>query len=315
MQRPNNNNNNNNNHRQGQTSWFSGAPTTKFLALAMAVAFFTLRGHGDYWRMDTQRLWYQPHRYFTSKLFFQSQQASSLWSIGFFLHACRQWERQVGSQKFLQFYILIQALCIAMEFLFYLIVLLPHQQKQSALNAQYFYYMGPYGLLGALGWIFHWYTPRLHPRFIQVLKWQFSEKALGYIALVVVLGGSHQLWKVTVGAAAMGAMACWMYLAFVPASFSFPSVLVRFVSQWSTKFLDETPPIVVMTNPQATAAPAIPRAAAAAAPRQPPAPVVPDPDAVQQLLSMGFDQDAIEQALRQTNNNVERAADRLLSAM
>ena len=92
------------------------------------------------------------------------------------------------------------------------------------------------------------------------------------------------------------------------------------MSSWSNRFLEEPPALIA-----AAVAPPPPgrvrnvvaqqAAAAAVAPRVPPQPVVADPAAVAQLIGMGFDQAQVEQALQQTNNNVERAADRLLSAM
>lgn len=51
---------------------------------------------------------------------------------------------------------------------------------------------------------------------------------------------------------------------------------------------------------------------AAAAPVPPPEP--PSEDAIINLISMGFERDAVVQALQDSNNNVEVAANRLLSA-
>ena len=66
---------------------------------------------------------------------------------------------------------------------------------------------------------------------------------------------------------------------------------------------------MMRNNPAAQAAAAA--AAAAQRPVAPPAP--PDPEAIEQLTSMGFERQQVINALQATNNNVERAADRLLS--
>jgi hypothetical protein len=47
--------------------------------------------------------------------------------------------------------------------------------------------------------------------------------------------------------------------------------------------------------------------------RQPPAPVAPSPEAVSQLTAMGFDEQRVKEALQATGNNIERAADQLLT--
>ena len=66
-------------------------------------------------------------------------------------------------------------------------------------------------------------------------------------------------------------------------------------------------------NPLGVAAAAAAAAAAAQRPAvaRPPAP--PDPGAIEQLTAMGFERQRVLDALRATNNNVERAADRLLT--
>ena len=54
-------------------------------------------------------------------------------------------------------------------------------------------------------------------------------------------------------------------------------------------------------------------AAMAAAQQQPPPPPPPSEEAIAQLTAMGFDRQAVVRALGQTDNNVEAAANRLLS--
>jgi len=52
--------------------------------------------------------------------------------------------------------------------------------------------------------------------------------------------------------------------------------------------------------------------APATAPRPPPAHPPPSEEAVELLLSMGFERQAVIQALQQTDNNIEAAANRLM---
>lgn len=52
--------------------------------------------------------------------------------------------------------------------------------------------------------------------------------------------------------------------------------------------------------------------APAAAPRPPPAHPPPSEEAIELLLSMGFERQAVIRALQQTDNNIEAAANRLM---
>ena len=54
------------------------------------------------------------------------------------------------------------------------------------------------------------------------------------------------------------------------------------------------------------------RGAALAPPAPPRAVVTPNADAIEQLTNMGFPRASVVQALQATNNDVQRAADRLL---
>eukprot|EP00543_Licmophora_paradoxa_P002439 CAMPEP_0202455108 /NCGR_PEP_ID=MMETSP1360-20130828/12714_1 /ASSEMBLY_ACC=CAM_ASM_000848 /TAXON_ID=515479 /ORGANISM="Licmophora paradoxa, Strain CCMP2313" /LENGTH=134 /DNA_ID=CAMNT_0049074605 /DNA_START=97 /DNA_END=501 /DNA_ORIENTATION=- len=105
-----------------------------------------------------------------------------------------------------------------------------------------------------------------------------------------------------------------------------PDTVARiFTNRFLQSFIDDPPtPTIVATgrhNPFAGIgdAPPPPRRQRAAAP-PPPQPetqfqqLPPPPESsIEQLTSMGFQRDAVIQALRTSHNDVERAADRLLS--
>ncbi len=189
--------------------------------------------------------------------------------------------------------------------------------------------LGPYLWMGGILYWYMRYIPRLHPKFVSILGIQLSEKALQYMWGLYLLGyqGTFSLLQGLVGG--IGAA---IYFLTVPTyiQVSIPDSLVHRIP-WEVfgglLFLDPPSSIYVplmMTNHpplgRATADPRYRRAAGArplpSAPPQPPVPLAqapPSQEAIDQLTAMGFDEERVLQALQQTGNNIERAADRLLT--
>jgi hypothetical protein len=167
-------------------------------------------------------------------------------------------------------------------------------------------YSGPYPLLGAGLCLFYLFTPRLHPKFFGALGFHFSEKSIQYaFALQAAAWGGWATIVPTMNGLLAG------YLATISPfnKFDLPDAVVSIVASVGERVVDSPPGVV---------APRAPRVARAAQPQPvfqpPPAPPSPPPEsAIQQLTSMGFEREAVIQALQQSQNNVERAADRLLS--
>jgi hypothetical protein len=172
-------------------------------------------------------------------------------------------------------------------------------------------YSGPYPLLGAMLWLFHTRTPSLHPHFFGALGSHFSEKSIQYAfgAQAVLYRGWASLIPTI-----CGMLACFLACLSPINKLDFPDPVVSIVAVIFGRFVESPPDILaVRLGPVNMAAPA----AAPGVERPPPEPMFeqlppPDESSIEQLTSMGFERDAVLQALQQSHNNVERAADQLL---
>lgn len=218
-------------------------------------------------------------------------------------HFSRRFERELGSRKFscwlLQVYLLSIPLIWTMA------------SQTSDLH-----YAGPYPVLGGLLYLFYKYTPRLHPRFFGIFGFHVSEKAIPYcFALQVILFHGFNTFIPTL----CGLVAGWVSILY---TMNVPDFVADFVSSCLGRLVEAPPAMIVprgaRTNNAAGRGGAgyvstnntRPRAAVATAPR---APQPPSQASIEQLAAMGFDRDTVVRALQQSNNNVERALDRLLS--
>lgn len=382
--------------------YFSGAPVTKFLAMIMVFFFVVLhsygskRNHGNnnlyQWLMMTTNsnttaesssffLWMLMRsllRRLISTLTFPTTgemvTGGLLWA-----YWSRKFEREMGSKKYSIFvmWILFVSGLLGETMRWW-----QTQQQQgeslpaTATNSRV--RPGPYPLLGALAWLYHWFTPRLYPRFMGFLGLYFSEKAFVYMWFAQVMlsasgsggglfgqsrsnGRMSALTVVLTGFLASMLFTQWNSL-FSKLVDHIPPPLVAALSQFSQRVLMETPPRILVphhfgarggvggnvgvagigrNNMAAANAAGMAGAGAAAAARhfheaelaaamaasrlqaQPPSqqqqaqaaqpPPPPDPTAVEQLVMMGFDRAQVVQALQSCNNDVQRAADRLLT--
>lgn len=300
--------------------WFGGAPASQLL-LALGVAlYFVAHDQRAAWQLDggggnsTDT-----YRYMTSKLaFLTTAELIVGTSLQFYLY--RRYERELGTRRFMVFWLFVHLFCILQEFLGIQMLTLRNSRMRQLLEASFtaeeatlgsimiWQYAGPYAFVGALFAMFHWHAPRLHPRFVTAFGFYFSEKTFYYLWFLYLSGSGG--WK-TLASAATGAVSTTVYLRMrFQDRLDMPDVLVNVVRPLCERV--GLVPIAPMIRPIGTA----PRQPV----QQPPVeqqPLIPmpelDPDAVEQLTAMGFPQSEVMNALRQTHNNVEHAANRLLS--
>jgi UBA/TS-N domain len=345
-------------HRNGNANaespleWFRGAPISKGLLIVSMILYLIVHQYHtpsarELWSFNSLILSKRPSqgfRFFTSKVLFASNTEVIVGTtLQLFLY--RKFEREFGSYQFLKLVLTIYCLTIAQEMVIF---------QWLSRQARYWSYGGPYCVLGALFLYYHWYIPRLHPRFVSLFNFHFSEKSLYYFWFLYLLLGSNRDatsrsdastlsgWQGALIPVVMGMVSACMYHVTSQNRFVLQldrrihativePLLQRFVSEGNHTTA------VMRGIAQQIIAPAI---AANAAPqpglRQRHAPTVtpaapaaannhngswmqeiplPEPDlaAVEQLTAMGFPQPQVMEALRQSHNNVEHAANRLLS--
>mmetsp|Transcript_17409 Transcript_17409/g.40453 ORF Transcript_17409/g.40453 Transcript_17409/m.40453 type:complete len:312 (+) Transcript_17409:210-1145(+) len=238
----------------------------------------------------------------------------------------RRFEREMSSPKYSIFLLGVALWSMLLECIVAVVLGVPVR------------YSGPYPTLGALLGLYHVYCPRLYPRFFGILGFHFSEKSIAYaLALQVLLYDRYASLL-----PALCGMAGGMAMTYPPFStLDVPNVLVRFLSFLGGRFLflsDPPPPMLLPRQRGGGRRPQPPPQDAPGgrgggsggggggggfvvpSPTPPPAAAFPPPppppeSVVEQLTSMGFERDAVLRALQASHNNVERAADRLLSGM
>lgn len=265
---------------------------------------------------DTDAILYrgQAYRFLTGTLAFRST-GEVIVGMLLMLNFSRRFEREMGTRKYCVWLLGVKILSTALQ-----IVL-------ALLYADGFQYSGPYPTVGALVFMFHVYTPRLHPRFFGIFGLFFSEKVVSYVfcAQIMIYLGYKSL-----APCLCGAMSAWILTTFASSQnyLDVPDVIASTVSTALSRFVDNPPAPQMqqtaqqqqqeqwMARPLGTPAQVPPEvmaaAAAAAAPvfeQLPP----PSESSIEQLTSMGFDREAVLRALQQSHNDVERAADKLLT--
>ncbi len=78
---------------------------------------------------------------------------------------------KMGSRKFSTFLCFVCCIGITWEILLSGFLLPSNADSFGSIRSS-----GPYSLLGAMLYLFHKYTPRLHPRIVSVLGFELSEK-------------------------------------------------------------------------------------------------------------------------------------------
>lgn len=194
---------------------------------------------------------------------------------------------------------------------------------------------GPYTILGSTLYLFHRYTPRLHPRIVSILEFELSEKAFTYFFALQVIG-SHGYYSVI--PTFCGYIAGFLYCskALPISKWEFPDFVYRCSYSIVSPFVESQPSALTFVYDMGRGANrprgVVPNTAASwnssrgdtdrrnsrplvhPPPSQneslPPSP--PSEEAIETLMAMGFDHESVVRTLQQCDNNVEVAANRLL---
>ena len=309
--------------------WFAGAPLTRVIACGTALLyalFETNHVHPDL-SLDYDRLIAdgELYRLFTCNLTFATVGELVMGMI-LLVPLMRRYERELGTAKFGTMLVFTNAGATFLELC--LAALFPPPDGGGGGR-----HSGPYPTIGAMLYLFHVYAPRLHPKFFGLAGLHFSEKSLTYgLAAQVVLlqgGWAGGALRPVLG----GAIAGGLYITSV---LPFGKLLLpESLFGWLDSDVPQTVTARrggggrgaargaggaggarrqrVAPNFGGAAGGGGGAAAAMAAAQQPPPPPPPSEEAIAQLTAMGFDRQAVVRALGQTDNNVEAAANRLLS--
>ena len=302
----------------GTQSFFVGAPLTKLTGIIAVVTYFSARNsnHGTMLprlAMDSVRVYEkgEVHRYFTAPLTFGTP--AELIPVGMLLvYSLRQVEREMSTRKAALFVLYVHGFAMACQALMIPYLLYGGQYSHNLR------YTGPYALLGALGYLYHVKTPRITTAFVRILGFSFSDKVFQYawFAYAAGAGGSGSFSSALLFV--VGAVAAYVYDRLPCLSTAdIPDVVASWVSTAvGMRFWANGPPRTIVPGrggvgrgglPPPPLARAVPVAAV-----PPPQAVTADPAAIEQLTMMGFPRPRVVEALQATNNDVQRAADRLL---
>jgi len=349
--------------RPKQSSWFQGAPLSKFVAISTVVSHVLLTKGGFPTKTQSIALtldsmddliengaWTQLHRLFTHSLTFETM-GELITGLACFLPLMIQFERQLGTTKLASF-LFIKCWCIAT--LTSILVL-----STFILDMDY-YAPGPYAYMGSLLFLYHKYTPRLHIKFIGILGFDFSEKAMTYFFHIIMMNNQ--------GIKSIVPFICGIISSYISSSQNnmygkwechvpnFINTIAKYVAQIMGLDQVVTSYIYMSQNVIATAATnaaaniqthsrirnrgdglggglgggglaaggnangnglggemQIPQQQPQFQPM--PVPDPPSPEKIELLTAMGFQSDAVIRALNATDNNVEAAANRLLTGM
>lgn len=329
----------------GGPSFFKGAPLSKaitFSVIAMFVLAETMEWHDrrslelDWDRVfgdDGLELW----RLVSCRSTFETVGAL-VFGLVALCPQSRRFEREMGTRRFATFVAFVFVLSTVSEFL--AAQLFPAVTRAS----------GPYALSGGLFYLYHAYTPRLHPKFVGVLGFDLSEKAVQYGLLFQSLyaSGGERREAVVVSSVlptvcgAVGAFLCVTPALGLLERYELPGFVYRIGHRCGGPFVEGGNPTVHRPVPQHLFQNDNNNSHPAARRRRPPTdrnndnrqrlvpdmrtgeapepmpqfPVTPPPseETIESLTSMGFEREAVIRTLQQCDNNVEVAANRLLSA-
>ena len=328
--------------------WFLGAPMSKILCIIWAAgSLWIIRSNNvdpdDYASSDYRKyghydtsigaaIWNGP-----SSWFFEST-SELIVGLSFLAHFLRRMEQELSTRRLIAWLLILQVACIFSRLV---AVATLDEDTVSAFMAPASA-KGPYLVVGG---VLYWYkacVPRLYPRFLSSTMFgiSLSEKSFpyGWALYILFMRG---IASIIVGA--IGGFACAIYLFLLNAVtkntgstinipfLDIPDAVVNLLpweSLGSLFLLDANPKVYAPFISRATMIPTgdgrarRPRRRVASTSQrvQPVAetPVavavpVPSPEAIAQLTSMGFEEQRVKEALQVSDNNVERAANILLT--
>lgn len=219
------------------------------------------------------------------------------------LYRFRRFERMLGSRKFGAFALIVCSLATSLTV--GLVVTLGERAGDQGLN-----YLrpasGPYALIFGMYPLFYSLVPTSHPRLVGIAGIDLSEKTLMYLAAAQLLL-SNGLRSFIPGICGVVAGAAYLSDAFKLYTWSLPKFLDR-LFRWPSappNYADARRPNGFDGGEQQA------RQERNTATE---APVEPVPEFVESLVQMGFDRQRAVEALRTSDNNLELAANRLLSS-
>ena len=338
---------------QPSSSLFQGCPLSKFITLTTIFSHIILEKGGfsggtDLLNLNLEDILVHGEAY---RLFLHTATFSTVGElvtgIMVLVPFLTQFEREMGTKKFGSF-LLVKSLLLSTILQLAFVVLIDgvtnandNANTNANTNNESFYFApGPYSLIGSLFYLYHAYTPRLDMKFIGILGFDFSEKAMKYLFTIVMINSR--------GLASIIPTICGFIAAGISISPKniygrWECVLPKFAYGIATSIgrvfgLDQLVTTSIFMNRSGStntnASTGIRRTAnlgtrggagagvglggapaAAPQPQFQPMPRVqpPSPEVIEQLTAMGFERDASIRALGTTDNNVEAAANRLLS--
>eukprot|EP00531_Pseudo-nitzschia_arenysensis_P015486 CAMPEP_0116143850 /NCGR_PEP_ID=MMETSP0329-20121206/15669_1 /TAXON_ID=697910 /ORGANISM="Pseudo-nitzschia arenysensis, Strain B593" /LENGTH=353 /DNA_ID=CAMNT_0003639195 /DNA_START=35 /DNA_END=1096 /DNA_ORIENTATION=- len=321
--------------------WFLGAPITKVLCILWAAGSLwmirsdntdseTFSNHRNYdynTNLWGSAVWSGP-----SCWVFEST-SELIFGLSFLGHFLRRLEQELSSRRLVAWLLMLEVVSL----FFRLLAVATLDDEVAGAFVSSGFVKGPYLVVGG---VLYWYkacVPRLYPRFLSsaTLGISCSEKTLPYAWALYILC-MRGTASIVVGAIGVLASAIYFFLLFVStknpngnANIPFvdiPDAIVNLLP-WESLgglfFVDASPKVYAPFITRAAMNPRGQRRQRGGG-RRAPAPVaeppiavamaVPSPEAVAQLTSMGFEEERVKEALRASDNNVERAANLLLAA-
>jgi membrane associated rhomboid family serine protease len=304
--------------------WFQGAPLAK-LACFKTIGFFViLKNNQDLIALDLEDLveHREFYRLFLYSLSFQTF-GEMLMGLAVLVPLFKRFEREFGTVKIAVF--LCKSLFLATFF-------------QCFFLSDRYLATGPYPVIGALLYLYHKFTPRLYPNFVSVLGFNFSEKALTHLfALQLIFHHGYQSLIPFLAGYISGVLSISEKTPYGRWEPSIPQPIYNVVHNMAKatglEDLSHAPSYISHQRSTRTRGSGTGTGAAmqrnvnnnaGAPPPAVPPPVVPQfepmpaaqppsPENIEQLTAMGFERDVVVMALREADNNVEHAANRLLS--
>lgn len=291
----------------GGQSFFLGAPFSKAMTFYLVLFFVfneTMGYHTDRsFVLDWDRVFNEGEiwRVLTSQLTFETL-GTLLFGVIVLCRMLRRFEREMGTRRFGTFAVFSSFISLSLEAM--IAQMLPTSFSRTS---------GPYSFVGSLLYLYHAYTPRLHPKFFGVLGFDFSEKAVQYALVFQLLYADGWSAVVPFFCGVAGGLFCTTPPLRLLERYELPRFVYGLCESVGGAFVETPAPTPRRRPPFLDAATAV-RPRSPAPPRFPVAPP-PSDEMVESLTSMGFEREAVVRTLQQCDNNVEVAANRLLSAL
>lgn len=312
----------NNKYRPGL---FQGAPLSKAIIFTV-IAFHSILEKGNLRGTDLINLnlhslltKHEFHRLLLYAITFHSFGEVIFGSILLY-QLSRRFEREFGTRGYVSFLCGTHVFATALQ-------MIGLKQKPFA--------CGPYTTIGSLVYLYHTTTPRLHPKLVSFLGFDFSEKSLiflvcfqlmfnkGYYSMVPLLSGYTAAflsvsklsplskWRLDIPrpiydvGLKMGTAIGLSDLSVVPSYLAASSNANNSSHGRRYNLEPRSRGDLNMPRHQSASSNEVPERIPVATP--------PSDENIEQLLAMGFERAAVVRALIATDNNLEHAANRLLS--